>query len=150
MVGGGWSLCAFLPTQCTYAQVETVFVLSRSPFSKASAIQDASLVIPDDHILFVHDADLLPPCGLPDALRQTVVRGVQAVNLLLPYENQPKIGGSISFEVWARGTRVGGGWVRTCFVIVWSLQKKPYRIMSYCIISRHSMSYHIIADRIIS
>ncbi|CAM9851446.1 unnamed protein product, partial [Ectocarpus fasciculatus] len=69
--------------------VETVFVLSSSPFSKALAIQDASVVIPDDHIMFVHDADLFPPCTLPDALRQTVVRGVQAVNLLLAYENQP-------------------------------------------------------------
>ncbi|CAM9678211.1 unnamed protein product [Ectocarpus sp. 4 AP-2014] len=69
--------------------VETVFVLSSSPFSKALAIQDASTVIPDDHIMFVHDADLFPPCTLPDALRQTVVQGVQAVNLLLAYENQP-------------------------------------------------------------
>lgn len=69
--------------------METVFVLSKAPFSKAMAIQDASAVIPDDHIMFVHDADLFPPCTLPDALRQTVVRGVQAVNLLLAYENQP-------------------------------------------------------------
>ncbi|CAN0591087.1 unnamed protein product, partial [Laminaria digitata] len=72
--------------------VETIFVLSQSPFSKASAIQDASDLIPDDHIMLVHDADLFPPCGLPDALRQTVVKGVQTVNLLLPYENQPTIG----------------------------------------------------------
>lgn len=67
-------------------------MLSESPFSKASAIQDASAFIPDDHIMLVHDADLFPPCGLPDALRQTVVRGVQTVNLLLPYENQPIVG----------------------------------------------------------
>jgi len=69
-----------------------VFVLSRAPFSKAAAIQDASSYIPDDHIMFIHDADLFPPCGLPDALRQTVVRGVQAVNLLLAYENEPTPG----------------------------------------------------------
>lgn len=70
-------------------QVETVFVLSGAPFSKAAAIQDASSYIPDEHIMFVHDADLFPPCNLLDALRQTVVQGVQAVNLLLAYENQP-------------------------------------------------------------
>ncbi|CAN0173813.1 unnamed protein product, partial [Ectocarpus sp. 12 AP-2014] len=75
--------------------VETVFVLSSSPFSKALAIQDASTVIPDDHIMFVHDADLFPPCTLPDALRQTVVQGVQAVNLLLAYENHPVPGNCI-------------------------------------------------------
>lgn len=72
-----------------------MFVLSSSPFSKALAIQDASAVIPDDHIMFVHDADLFPPCTLPDALRQTVVQGVQAVNLLLAYENQPVPGRAI-------------------------------------------------------
>lgn len=79
-------------------QVDTVFVQSSSPFSKAQAIQDASLVIPDHHILLVHDADLFPPCGLPDALRQTVVRGVQAVNLLLPYENQPEVGEGMLYK----------------------------------------------------
>lgn len=59
---------------------------TKAPFSKARAIQDASAVVPDDHIMFIHDADLFPPCGLTDALRQTVARGVQAVNFLLPYE----------------------------------------------------------------
>lgn len=69
-----------------------MFVLSNPPFSKAAAIQDASGYIPDDHIMFIHDADLFPPCSLPDALRQTVVQGVQAVNLLLAYEDQPTPG----------------------------------------------------------
>lgn len=78
-----------LPAGCPLSpQVDAVYVSTRAPFTKARAIQDASTIIPDDHILFVHDADLFPPCGLPDALRQTVVKGVQAVNLLLPYENQ--------------------------------------------------------------
>lgn len=83
-----------------------MFVLSSAPFSKAAAIQDASSYIPDDHIMFIHDADLFPPCTLPDALRQTVVRGVQAVNLLLAYENEPMPGG---YHIAVENLNRGGG-----------------------------------------
>eukprot|EP00752_Nemacystus_decipiens_P008487 g7584.t1 len=96
--------------------VETVFVLSKAPFSKAAAIQDASDFIPDDHIMFVHDADLFPPCTLPDALRQTVVQGVQAVNLLVAYDNQPILGNCLyplstfgPMAMYASDFRAAGG-----------------------------------------
>lgn len=100
------------PSRCTprfvrfvfVRQVDGIFVPTRAPFSKARAIQDASSRVPDDHIMFVHDADLFPPCELPDALRQTVVRGVQAVNLLLPYEGKADKGQGIGLmELVQRG-----------------------------------------------
>ncbi|CAM9408154.1 unnamed protein product [Choristocarpus tenellus] len=72
--------------------VDAVHVLTSSPFSKATAIMDAAAKVPLDQIILVHDADLIPPCDLPDILRRTVIQGRQAVNFLVPYEGMGKKG----------------------------------------------------------